>query len=1167
MAAAFLILVFLPATVSADGYLGGIPLTTVQSGTVSGDLWFDAAPAPDWGSRTVTRTFLLPAAAVARPDRIRWARLYVSVYCGHMQNNYRGMVTTSWDGNGDSLYEQHWSESLDTPYNYPFDGGSGPVLLNDHLNRVTSDYFMWYNVTGSISAQNVTARVATTPVDGSFDGRIKVITLVVAYDDGDEDVIHYRINQGHDTCSYYYEDNFGEVAVGTTSFDTTDSGPVTNATLTATYMASSNGFYGFPSGAYNQTGRFFDDPLTHGYTEQAAYSGYQTWNVTALIPGDGDTTLAFTRDLFGTGLGGFFKIPLAFLKYQQQPVTSAPAAAFIATPLSGPVPLTVQFTDRSVPTASSWTWEYRFRPDGGTSFGPFTRFSTLKNPRYTFDEAGYYLIRLTAANAAGNTSRTEGTTSVPYLHAVMPAPVAMFTATPGSGIRPLTVIFNDTSTGVIHTYAWDFTSNGTTGSTDKNTSYTFTTSGIYTVNLTVSGPGGSSSAARTVTVSDTGIVPSANFTADVRRGNVPHRVKFNDRSEGTVTSWAWDFNNDGRNDSAEQNPTYIYPEKGVYSVSLTVSGPFGADTWTRNDYITVRGSPDCDLTIAGAVNPVASTVFAKEPNTVRIVNLQNNGPKASPATTVLLRASDGFTTNGQVPPLESGQNITIALIDGTVRPSAGATVIYNVTVDPEDNVAETDENNNSRLSSPKTVTYNGYKGKRYWNGGDITTRYVFDIHGGLVHSFGDSVYQSGSFGGGGWTEYTVTWRPGDLLLPTNASVRQALLYVPYTWDNTQEIEQLSLRFNGNAKTRSNWYHDASNFGAYADHLYGLVTYDVTTSFARNAQNTAAFSRASRDAKLSMYGCTLAVIYEDNETPRTQIFINEGFDLLGADENGYGTTPEEATAYIPFTRMTIDPAAVSRAELITFVASGDNEGTLLLNNESLQSGVWDFGSTSGPHVAVASHDITGSLKKTGNFAAIQSTAGETPAMGAMQQFLIVEYGNRTMNHTRAALVADFSAEPLNGTAPLTVNFTDLSTGKPVGWAWDFENDGIIDNTTQFPQHTYLSPGNFTVNLTVKNLTASHMVNRTGYIHVANTTVVPATTVLPKETIMPRTTASVFRAPDTGTIVPSETLKNSPGSGDILGAVFGAVQGLVDLIYGGLRFLLDRLPVGTGWFPRA
>lgn len=63
-------------------------------------------------------------------------------------------------------------------------------------------------------------------------------------------------------------------------------------------------------------------------------------------------------------------------------------------------------------------------------------------------------------------------------------------------------------------------------------------------------------------------------------------------------------------------------------------------------------------------------------------------------------------------------------------------------------------------------------------------------------------------------------------------------------------------------------------------------------------------------------------------------------------------------------------------------------------------------------------------------------------------------------------ANFSANSTQGPAPLSVQFTDLSKNA-VSWNWDFNNNGKSDSSDKDPVCTYLSPGNYTVNLTVKN----------------------------------------------------------------------------------------------------
>jgi PKD repeat protein len=48
-------------------------------------------------------------------------------------------------------------------------------------------------------------------------------------------------------------------------------------------------------------------------------------------------------------------------------------------------------------------------------------------------------------------------------------------------------------------------------------------------------------------------------------------------------------------------------------------------------------------------------------------------------------------------------------------------------------------------------------------------------------------------------------------------------------------------------------------------------------------------------------------------------------------------------------------------------------------------------------------------------------------------------------------ADFSGTTVCGAVP--TSFTDLSTGSPVSWEWDFTNDGITDDNTQNPGWTF------------------------------------------------------------------------------------------------------------------
>jgi Zn-dependent metalloprotease len=78
------------------------------------------------------------------------------------------------------------------------------------------------------------------------------------------------------------------------------------------------------------------------------------------------------------------------------------------------------------------------------------------------------------------------------------------------------------------------------------------------------------------------------------------------------------------------------------------------------------------------------------------------------------------------------------------------------------------------------------------------------------------------------------------------------------------------------------------------------------------------------------------------------------------------------------------------------------------------------------------------------------------------------------------VANFSGTPLTGAAPLTVNFTDLSTNTPTSWSWNFGDSGT--STIKNPSHQYASQGTYTVTLTATNAYGSDGETKTNYITV-------------------------------------------------------------------------------------
>ncbi len=79
---------------------------------------------------------------------------------------------------------------------------------------------------------------------------------------------------------------------------------------------------------------------------------------------------------------------------------------------------------------------------------------------------------------------------------------------------------------------------------------------------------------------------------------------------------------------------------------------------------------------------------------------------------------------------------------------------------------------------------------------------------------------------------------------------------------------------------------------------------------------------------------------------------------------------------------------------------------------------------------------------------------------------------------------FSASILSGFAPLTVQFTDTSSSGITGWQWDFNNDGIVDSTTQNPSWTFNRAGFYSVKLVYEIDDVRITETKAEYIEVLN-----------------------------------------------------------------------------------
>jgi PKD repeat protein len=150
-----------------------------------------------------------------------------------------------------------------------------------------------------------------------------------------------------------------------------------------------------------------------------------------------------------------------------------PQAGFAGEPRTGQVPLIVRFMDMSGGSPTSWLWNFG---DGETS--------TEQNPVHEYKKSGTYTVALTVRNQYGTGQKVEKD----YIKAGT-LPQAQFAVVPSEGETPLTVQFNDLSTGNPVAFSWDFGDGS--GSAEQNPVHTYVKEGEYTVSLTVSNQFGS----------------------------------------------------------------------------------------------------------------------------------------------------------------------------------------------------------------------------------------------------------------------------------------------------------------------------------------------------------------------------------------------------------------------------------------------------------------------------------------------------------------------------------------------------------------------------------------------------------------------------------------------------------------------------------------------------
>jgi len=446
------------------------------------------------------------------------------------------------------------------------------------------------------------------------------------------------------------------------------------------------------------------------------------------------------------------------------PLASAPPVAdFSGSPTSGTIPLTVNFTDSSTNTPTSWSWAFG---DGGTS--------TAQNPSHQYTASDYYTVSLTATNAQGQDTETKtdyitanttifsddfesnfdkwtdgGTTD--WDRATAQKHAGSYSAHAGSsdndlisdninisGYSSITIELwyrdddiDDADDIYLQLYdgsAYDnmFELGNSTEDTWNYYTTTIYNSGgdaqYFISNFRIKFEGTSIDSGENLWIDDVKIggvstsppsPPVANFTANPTSGTIPLTVYFTDSSTNTPTSWSWTFGDSGT--STAQNPSHQYTSSGSYTVTLTATNAGGSDGETKTNYITASTQPAPVANFSGS--PTSGTV----PLTVNFTDSSTNTP-----TSWSWSFGDSGTSTAQNPSHQytAAGNYTVTLTATNAGGSDGETKTNYITVTvpaPVANFSGTPTSGLKNLAVSFTDSSTNSPTSWSWNFGDSGT--------------------------------------------------------------------------------------------------------------------------------------------------------------------------------------------------------------------------------------------------------------------------------------------------------------------------------------------------------------------------------------------------------------------------------------------------------------
>jgi len=312
------------------------------------------------------------------------------------------------------------------------------------------------------------------------------------------------------------------------------------------------------------------------------------------------------RNHSGGGCGALGYVPLSILTridtvaetepeiVETPPANIPPTAAFSISTTHGEAPLTVTLDASASFDPDSSIVSYVWTANGQH----FASSNSIVSNTFT---PGEYTITLTVTDNQGLTATAQRHVSVA---APNKAPMAQLAASPIQGQAPLTVTLNGNASydpdGAIAYYSW-WASDGQTfvSETSSQATMTFSTPGIYTINMGVGdneGVASTNTALQTVTVTEAPKPPVAIFTASSNEGAAPLTVTLDASGshdpDGSIVTYEWRINDALFSLVDNSDPlSFTFEHEGEYNVVLIVTDNQGLTATTQQNISVTVPSP------------------------------------------------------------------------------------------------------------------------------------------------------------------------------------------------------------------------------------------------------------------------------------------------------------------------------------------------------------------------------------------------------------------------------------------------------------------------------------------------------------------------------------------------------------------------------------------------